>query len=162
MFETIRHRLPLLAAGQAQKEITHNEALALIDRLLHPVAESRGLAVAPSAATPGTAWIVPTGASGAWAGADGRLAVADGPGWQLVEPFVGLGVWVRDEGALAIWDGGWSEAWPASGLSISGRRVLGEPPATIAAATGGTTVDTELRGVTAALIAALRAQGILA
>ena len=34
-----RFDLPLLAVSQAQKEITHNEALILIDALLHPVAE---------------------------------------------------------------------------------------------------------------------------
>ena len=33
--ETRRCGLPLLAVSQAEKEITHNEALVLIDALLH-------------------------------------------------------------------------------------------------------------------------------
>ena len=42
-----RFALPLLHAGQAQKEITHNEALQLIDMLLHPYAESASLTAPP-------------------------------------------------------------------------------------------------------------------
>ena len=34
--DTPRWSLPLLAAGQAQKEMTHNEALSLLDLVVHP------------------------------------------------------------------------------------------------------------------------------
>ena len=46
MLVTPRCALPLLATAQAQKEVTHNEALVLLDALIHaavvagPVAES--------------------------------------------------------------------------------------------------------------------------
>lgn len=36
---TSRWQLPLLAVGQTQKEVTHNEALARVDALLVPAAE---------------------------------------------------------------------------------------------------------------------------
>ena len=55
MSETIRHELPLLSFGQAQREVTHNEALLLVDRLLHLVALSRSLAIPPAAPAPGDA-----------------------------------------------------------------------------------------------------------
>ncbi|GGI69013.1 hypothetical protein GCM10007973_02620 [Polymorphobacter multimanifer] len=161
MHETIRHRLPLMAAAQAQKEITHNEALMLVDRLLHPVVESRALAVPPAMASPGAAWIVAAGAADAWAGAEGRLAVHDGEAWHFAEPFAGLATWVRDEHCFVAWDDGWSDTWPVGGLSIRGRRVLDAAPAAMAPAVGGTVVDAELRAVTATLIEALRAQGIV-
>ena len=37
---TDRLLLPLLATAQAQKEVTHNEALTLVDLLLAPVVEA--------------------------------------------------------------------------------------------------------------------------
>jgi len=36
---TPRLALPLLAVAQAQKEVTHNEALALLDLLVQPAAK---------------------------------------------------------------------------------------------------------------------------
>ena len=44
---TSRFALPLLAAGQADKELTHNEALACLDILLQPVVQAVGLTVPP-------------------------------------------------------------------------------------------------------------------
>ena len=39
MTYTNRLKLPLLYSGQAQKEVTHNEALNLLDVLVNPVAQ---------------------------------------------------------------------------------------------------------------------------
>jgi hypothetical protein len=49
---------PLLQAGQAQKELTHNEALALIDMLLHAQVESMTVATPPGGAVVGQCWVV--------------------------------------------------------------------------------------------------------
>ena len=40
LLETARFNIPLLAAGQAHKELFHNEALARIDFLLHPIVQA--------------------------------------------------------------------------------------------------------------------------
>ena len=71
MIVTSRYGLPLLQAGQAQKEITHNEALARIDVLAQLAVDSRACATVPTA--DGT-WIVPSNATGAWAGQASRHA----------------------------------------------------------------------------------------
>lgn len=55
---------PLLAAGQAQKEITHNEALTLADALISGAVEAGPLNAPPSAPTPGQMWIVGDNPSG--------------------------------------------------------------------------------------------------
>jgi hypothetical protein len=162
MYETTRHRLPLLATAQAQKEITHNEALMAIDRLLHPVVESRGLTVPSDAPQQGMAWIVPTAATGSWTEASGSLAVANAGGWSFIEPRPGMAVWVRDEQCFVTWDAQWTTLWPVCGLSIDGRSVLSAPPNVVAAPAGGLVVDAEARVSIAALIEALRLQGITA
>ncbi|MFX4817188.1 DUF2793 domain-containing protein, partial [Acinetobacter baumannii] len=55
---TSRLALPLLAAGQAQKEMFHNEALALIDLALAAAVESVGLNTPPATPEDGQCWIV--------------------------------------------------------------------------------------------------------
>jgi hypothetical protein len=140
-----RFALPLLQAGQAQKEITHNEALTVVDALLHASVRDRTTAAPPAEAEPGECWIVPAGAAAAWAGPTGAIACRTGGGWRFVAPRVGATVWCEAEGVRLRHDG---EAWRGG-------------PA-IAAPAGGTVVDAEARASLAALIAALRQAGILA
>lgn len=65
---TPRFALPLLAVAQAQKEAMHNEALTLIDALLHATVEDGPLAAPPGAPMEGQCWIVGAAPTGAWAG----------------------------------------------------------------------------------------------
>ena len=57
---TPRHQLPYLAVGQAQKEITHNQALVRIDALLQPLVEAELSAPPASLAESqaGKCWLV--------------------------------------------------------------------------------------------------------
>lgn len=162
MSKTIRHGLPLLAAGQAQKEVTHNEALLAIDRQLHLAVETRNLAIPPSDPAPGSSFIVASGAVGAWAGHAGAIATNDGYGWIFVEPARGCLAWVADEAVFTVHDGNWSTGgWPVSALRIAGRTVLGASPVEIVEPVGGTTIDTETRVTLSVLLAALREQGVV-
>ena len=72
-----RFGLPFLAAGQAQKELTHNEALALIDAVLCPAVESAGLETPPGSPSVGQCWIAGVSPTGAWADAAGARAADD-------------------------------------------------------------------------------------
>lgn len=162
MSETIRHALPLLAAGQAQKEITHNEALVAIDRQLHLAVESRAQSVPPVGPAAGAAYIVAAGASGEWAGRAGQIASFDGFGWRFTAPVRGCVAWIADEAAFTVHDGSWSTGgWPADGLRISGRQMLSAEPVTIAPPVGGATVDAQCRAVMVQLLTALQDQGIV-
>lgn len=159
-----RYALPLLQAGQAQKEVTHNSAIAGIDALLHLAVDSQRLAAPPPAAVaPGT-WIVATPATGAWAGRGGALAVLDSTGWSFIEPRDGCLAYIRDEGVFAVRAAGsWrSDAWPVRALAIAGRTVLAANPVAVAPAIGGTVVDTQARAALDALTDALRAMGLVA
>lgn len=108
MSTTPRLKLPLLAAEQAQKHVTHNEALTRLDAIVQLSVKSRSLAAAPGAPAEGDRYIVNAGGSGAWSGWDDKIALrADGQ-WWLVEPVAGWLARVDDEGVLLAFDGtGW-------------------------------------------------------
>lgn len=163
MSETIRWALPLLAAGQAQKEITHNEALLAIDRVLQLAVVSRSVSVPPASAAAGAAYVVGDTPIDAWADSAGTIATFDGSGWVITSPRPGCLAWVADEAQFIVFDGSaWSRGgWPAQGLRIGERTVLAAPPVAVDAPAGGTTIDSECRQALNALIAALRNQGVV-
>jgi len=161
---TDRYAIEMLSSGQAQKEVSHNEALLRIDALLHAAVESRSLAQPPAAPAAGQCWIVADGASGAWAGQSGKFAHWTAGGWRFVEAREGCLVWVRGEGVFARrtpW--GWNVGdWPANAILVGGVKVLGGRQGAIATPAGGATVDAEARAAIGAVLAALRAHGLIA
>ncbi|MGK2284707.1 DUF2793 domain-containing protein [Pedomonas sp. V897] len=164
---TTRHGLPLLQAGQAQKEVTHNEALAMLDLLAHPAVEARGLAEAPAAPEPGQAWIVGAGAAGAWAGQDNGLALWTTGGWRFAAARPGMLAWVKADGQFVWFDGA---AWQpgavlAAGLPVGirgagGLGTGGQGMTPIADPTGGAVIDAEARAALVQVLAVLRANGL--
>lgn len=161
MTATPRHGLPLLAAGQAQKEVTHNEALLAIDVRLHSAVQTRTLISPPLAPPAGAMYIVPAGAGGAWSDKTDMIASWDGFGWRFAIPGAGWTAWISDESSFAVHDGGWSTAWPVAGLRMAGREVLAMSPEAVPDPTGGGVVDVECRTAVTALLSALRNQGIV-
>ena len=164
MDSTCRWALPQLFAGQAQKELFHNEALARIDMLLHGAAESANLDEPPVAPTAGACWIVAVGAIGAWEGQDGAVAGWTEGGWRFAAPRAGLSLWVADRGHVMLHDGvNWRDsAVQADGIHIGGTKVVGAAGAAIASPTGGATVDAEARSALVAILGALREHGLIA
>lgn len=161
---TDRLGLPLLAAAQAQKETTHNEALALADIAMQAVVQSVAPASVPPAPTAGQCWIVGASASGAWSGRAGALAAWTAGGWRFVAPFEGMRAWSIADGAEARYAAG---AWTigrvgATMLSIGGQQVVGARGAHVVPPAGGTTVDTEARAAIAAILSRLEAHGLIA
>ena len=82
---TPRHDLPLLFAGQTQREGFVNEALARIDALLHGAIEAQ-LAAPPAAPAEGQCWLVASGSTGTWAGHDGEIAAYESGNWLFFLP----------------------------------------------------------------------------
>lgn len=160
---TDRLNLPLLAAGQSQKEVTHNEALAQMDMLLHPVVEAAEQTAPPVAPQAGQGWIVGRAAQAAWQGKDGALAVWTAAGWRFCPAFEGLSVWSRASNRLLRFVGGrWSDAVEVGALRIGGRQVVGAQQPSIALPSGGTAPDAPARAALAAIIAALQSHGLIA
>lgn len=73
--------LPYILPSQAQKHVTHNEALRQLDAIVQLVVTSADLTEPPANPAPGDRYIVGDGATGDWAGQDGSIAVADPAGW---------------------------------------------------------------------------------
>lgn len=159
-----RYALPLLQVGQAQKEVTHNEALAGVDTLLHLAVETLGLAVPPSAPVPGQAWIVAASPTGVWTARAGEIASFGAGGWRYVAPRQGCVAWLRDVQRFAVFtaDGWRDDGWPVAALRIGSRTVLGGGIGVVPPVTGGTIVDAEVRAALAALVTGLRIQGLVA
>jgi hypothetical protein len=160
---TDRHALPLLQAGQAQKELTHNEALVLLD-MLAMAAVAGVAAVPPAAPVPGECWIVGPQPGGAWAGAAGKLACWTASGWRFLAPQAGMRVWRIDLAVEAQWRAGeWRTGEVcARRLIVEGEPVVGPRQPAIALPVGGATVDAEVRAALGAIVAALKAHGLIA
>jgi hypothetical protein len=109
---TPRLALPYLAAAQAQKHVTMNAALALLDGLVQTAVESRSVSVEPATPADGAIYILPTSASGAdWAShGAGTLMRFEAGAWAALESAPGWIVYVKDEGLLLVQtSGGWSD-----------------------------------------------------
>lgn len=97
--------LPLLAAGQAQKHVTHNDALVMLDTLLQLSVISRTLAVPPANPADGDRYLIPAAPSDIWAGKAGQIAAFIDGGWTYFAPSTGWIVWVAAENAGFVFDG---------------------------------------------------------
>lgn len=106
--------LPLILPAQAQKHVTHNEALVQLDLIVQLAVINRTLTSAPALASVGDRHIVAAGATGVWAGQSGRIALLSETGWQFTQPLAGWRAHVLSEGQTAVFDG---LAWktPADG-----------------------------------------------
>ena len=122
--ETSRHKLPLLAVSQAQKELSHNEALMRIDALLHPVVVAElSTPPVPLEADIGQSWLVGASPVSEWTGKSGQLAIWIGGGWRFCIAVDGMRIRLQSTGADRVRSGG---AWvvapaipnPANGAVI--------------------------------------------
>jgi hypothetical protein len=137
---TKRFALPLLFAGQAQKEFFLNQAFVLNDALLHCTVLASAQ-TPPEAADEAACYRVTGPASGEWAGHEGDLAIRLGEGWQFVVPQPGMTVFDIAADAAMLYRNGWQSA--------------DEP----ALPSGGAVIDAEARQAIFGLIEALRKLG---
>lgn len=138
-----RFGLPLLFAGQAQKESFVNEAHALADMLMHCAIQGE-TETPPVDPAQGDTWLVADGPTGAWAGQAGKLAGWQSGNWLFVAPREGMRVFDLAAGQDRRYAGGWLA------------------PVTPPAPAGGAVIDSEARTAIAALVAALQQSGIFA
>lgn len=105
---TPRLSLPYIQPAQAQKHVTHNEALKVLDAVTQLAVQSSTLTVAPATPAAGDCHLVGAGAGGIWAGLDGQIAVFDGLSWSYVIPRQGWRADVAADGRALRFNG---SAW---------------------------------------------------
>ena len=158
-----RYGFPFLEAGQAQKELVHNEALALVDMAMQAAVEAADVDVPPAAPVPGQCWIVGSAPTGAWSGHAGAIAGWSGNGWRFVPPREGMRAWVADRQYWGIYT---DEVWvigavDAAVIRVGGTKVVGERLAGVSAPDGGVTTDGEARAAIVAILDRLREHGLI-
>ncbi len=109
MEESGNLKLPYIMPSQAQKHVTHNDAIRALDALVQLSVLDRDLST-PGVAVDGDRHIVGPGADGAWSGRDGEIAAWQDGGWSFFAPRPGWLAWLADEARLLVFDGGvWAE-----------------------------------------------------
>jgi hypothetical protein len=103
--------LPLILPAQAQKHVTHNEALRLLDVLVQLAVTDRTRITPPATPVEGDRHIIATGATGPWADRDGQVACFWGGAWLYLVPQAGWTARVVAEALTVVWQGGaWANA----------------------------------------------------
>lgn len=134
-----------LSVSQGSKEVTHNEALRVLDALVNSGVEDKDLATPPGSPANGALYIVGAGATGAWASQDGKLAQYYSSAWYFHAPKEGWIVYIKDEDLIYAYNGSaWASAPPAqrfiltfqySGLAVDEETIIDgvrfQAPATV-------------------------------
>lgn len=100
--------MPFIMPSQAQKHVTHNEAIELLDLIVQLTLETASATVPSLAPVEGQAWALGASPTNAWAGQGGKIAAWRGGGWMFVTPQDGWMAWCRDDADLKVFHAG---AW---------------------------------------------------
>lgn len=109
--------LPYIQANQAQKHVTHNEAIRLLDSLTQLAVINATTTAAPTSPTPGDRYIVASPATGDWQGQENTLAIWDENTWRFLTPNAGWTTWDMTNLSHLVWDGStWAETGGSADL----------------------------------------------
>lgn len=111
MEQSANLQIPYIMPSQAQKHVTHNEAIRVLDALVQLSVVDRDLSTPPGSPAEGSRYLVATGGTGAWAGRDGMVAAWQDGAWAFLAPKAGWLLWIADEDRLIGFDGAaWIDA----------------------------------------------------
>jgi hypothetical protein len=122
MSETANLALPFIAAAQAQKHVTHNEALLKLDALVQLAVLTRGFSAPPADPEEGARYLIAAPASGDWSGHENSIAACQDGAWNIFAPNPGWRLWIADEERLLVFTNG---AWAALDPDITETSKLG-------------------------------------
>ena len=163
MDSTERLALPLLAPGQAQNELFHNEALQMLDIAVAASVEGEPGDDPPSTPGLGTAYLVGDTPAAVWTGYARHIAGFGTAGWRFIAPKIGMSAFVKSSQTVAVYtDAGWEIGKVrAASVIIDGDQVVGPRAGSILDPSGGSTIDAEARAAVAGILATLRQHGLI-
>jgi len=132
-----------MPAGQAHKELFHNEALVRIDFLVHPTVQAIETDPTTIVPLPGQAWLVGPGATNDWLDHDDQIAGWTGNGWLFIAPVALMRIYIESTDNFAVYRGSWQLT-----------DAVARPEA-------GAVIDNEARIAIDSIMAVLETQGIL-
>jgi hypothetical protein len=116
MTETANLGLPFIDGSQAQKHVTHNEALRILDDAIQIAVLDSALTTPPSSPADGERHIVASDATGAWTGQGDAVATWETNAWRFLAPKAGWCVWSVADDVLLVFDG---SAWTQVTAGVS-------------------------------------------
>lgn len=105
MADSVNLAMPFIEAAQAQKHVTHNAALQVLDAVVMLAVLDRDLSTPPGAPSDGNRYLVASSAVGAWASQDGKIATWQDGAWAFYTPREGWFCWIADENIFLVFDG---------------------------------------------------------
>ena len=136
--------LPYILPAQAQKHVTHNEAVRALDAIVQITVLDRNLSTPPASPADGDRYIIAASPTGAWAGQVGKIAAFQDGAWAFYTPREGFVAWIADEDVLLAYTG---TVWSMAGTS-GPAGAAGPTGATGPAGATGSTGATGPAGVT--------------
>lgn len=118
MSHTAKLDLPFIMPAQAQKHITHNEALQRLDSIVQISVASRNITQPPVEPEIGSCHFLPVGSLGAWENQDGKLTAFNEGIWSFITPKTGWIIWVEDEAQAFVFDGALWQSLLSAGRNI--------------------------------------------
>lgn len=116
-----RLNLPFIQPAQAQKHVTHNEAIRVLDGIVQLVIEAFDAETPPTTPNDGDTYALGSTPTGAWAGHSADLAIWLDAGWTFVTPSAGWRAVEAGTTTLSIHDGsGWVAASEPDLNNLSG------------------------------------------
>ncbi len=105
--------LPYIMPSQAQKHVTHNEALRMLDAIIHMRVEQVGRASPPTDPAEGERYLIGSAPSGAFAAHAGKIATFQDGTWTFFAPRPGWTLWdAASEGLYVFHEESWIEIAP--------------------------------------------------
>lgn len=121
MTQTAHLGLPLIAAAQAQKHVTHNEAIAALDAMVHLAVIEQGRNTPPVSPVQGDRYLIGGSPTGLFSGHAGQLAHFDEGFWRFHQPRVGWRVYVQADDSFHVFDG---SVWRDIGFYVGDLGIL--------------------------------------
>jgi hypothetical protein len=115
--QTTRLELPYILPSQAQKHVTHNEALQRLDAVTQLVVQSE-MSAPPGTPGDGDCFLIASTATGDWANQAGKLAFRQDDAWIYISPREGWQAWFVDSGRPRVLQNG---VWKDLPLPENGR-----------------------------------------